>query len=117
MATRSSNHLWYSHFQPQTLRIAVILLYLNAGLAALAALFGASPLEGLLLIVDLLAGIGLANDKRWGLVLGVGAAVVPIALIVWHPGAADVLSLIVWIALLALLAHKESRGYVRTYFR
>ena len=118
MARTHRELIWYSHFQPQTLRAAVILLYVNAGLSILFAFYAGSPLPALLILVDLFAGIGIANDKRWGFVLGLIGAVAPIILLIVDGLAiGDFLNVLFWIALLALLLHTQSRQYVRTYFR
>jgi ABC-type amino acid transport system permease subunit len=94
---------WFNPSQPQTLQIAVWLLYFNA-------------VGGLLL--------GIANEQRWGYILGVVMAVLDVVLIVAAAGGVmDVfrgtvlISFLFAIALVALLLHPMSREYQRIWFR
>jgi hypothetical protein len=108
--------IWYSRLQPQTLQGAVALLYLNAVLSAIYALIDGAGISGILILIDVAAGLGIANDRRWGYVLGLLAAAVPIVLFFTHIGIGDILNLLFWIALMAMLLHTHSRAYIRTYF-
>lgn len=116
---------WTNPTQPQTLQIAVYLLYINA---VLSALLGAivSPLGLVLVIGQAGAGFGIANERRWGYWLGVAIAtlgLVPFVLAVVSDGIGTALSidflisLLMPAALFALLLHPTSREYQRVWFR
>jgi hypothetical protein len=113
---------WFNNTQPQTLQIAVILLYIDA---AFSLLFGgfASGI-GIVLIVTMAGGAyGIANEKRWGYALGLVGA----SLNLLYPfllGATlgqyltyDPLNLMFAVALVALLLHPMSRDYQRIWFK
>ena len=115
---------WTNPTQPQTLQIAVFLLYINA---VFGALFGQifSPLGLVLVIGQAAAGFGIANERRWGYLLGVGIAVLgllPYALFVGAEGIGSLLSigllinLLFPVALLLLLLHPQSREYQKIWF-
>ena len=114
---------WFNQSQPQTLQMGVMLLYINAGFLVL---WGAvlHPL-GLVLVAGLAAGgFGIANEKRWGYQVAVGAAIVNLALPVMLGGLDAVLdnfgvliSLMFDVALVALLLHPQSREYQKIWFR
>ena len=117
---------WTNPSQPQTLQIAVFLLYFDA---VFAVLYGAifSPL-GLLLTAGYVAGgFGIANERRWGYTVAV--IVAALALLPWvlelfqDPGgfmdalvSMAAINLMFSIALLALLLHPQSRDYQRIWF-
>ena len=110
--------------QPQTLQIAVFLLYVNAAFALFDMLrFGIFPLLSLAVVGgSVAAGYGIANEKRWGYVLGVAMAFLPFALRLLYAGVDGVLStsllnLMFEIALVALLLHPQSRDYQRIWFK
>jgi hypothetical protein len=131
---------WLNQSQPQTLVIAVILLYFTAASAVLffddgpmyaAALCGWVPSCGN--VVDLLrllvaggalaAGYGIANEQRWAYHLGVVVAAAPLAArLVFSvrlgvsPLEYRLVSLLFEVALLALLLHPQSRDYQRIWF-
>lgn len=116
---------WTNPSQPQTLQIAVILLYINA---VLGVVFGSflNPIGLVLLIGQVAAGFGIANEKRWAYWLGVAVAAVgllPFVLIVVADGVGALLDLRVLIslvfpaALFGLLVHPMSRDYQRIWFR
>jgi hypothetical protein len=114
--------------QPQTLYIATILLYFSAffgvlGGSWLFAVIGAPAL--LVYIGQAGAGYGIANEKRWGYLLGVvtaGLALLPFLYIVAVEGLgvlfqfAVLFSLVFPIALFLLLVHPLSREYQRIWF-
>src|SRR5690348_9177793 len=77
---------WINQGQPQTLQIAVFLLYIRSGFALI---FGLDPSTGVLagssqtlfdfLRVFVIAGgvagaYGIANEKKWGYYLGIAVA-------------------------------------------
>ncbi|MDP8992318.1 MAG: hypothetical protein M3N31_04590 [Actinomycetota bacterium] len=112
--------------QPQTLYIAVFLLYIDAAFSLLFVL-GRSGVFSLLSLAiagaGVAAGFGIANEKRWGYWLGVAVAVLPLALRLFFflsfgaPLTANLLSLMFEIALLALLLHPQSREYQSIWFK
>lgn len=111
---------WTNASQPQTLQIAVFLLYISA---AFDVLFGGflNPIV-LALAAANVAGYGIANERRWGYVLGVvvaGLAVLPylIWLLVGGLSTSLLLSALFPVALLALLLHPQSRDYQRIWFQ
>jgi len=117
---------WVNNTQPQTLQIAVFLLYLNAFFGLI---YGGLVIPlGLALIAGQVgAGYGIANDQKWGYKLGVAMAFVPLVLRVLVSGPSGLLgsgvnlaalmSLMFEIALIALLLHPQSRDYQRIWFR
>ncbi len=115
---------WTNPTQPQTMQIAVYLLYINAVFTAL--LGGIMSPIGLVLVVgQAAAGFGIANEKRWGYWLGVVIAtigLVPFVLAIASNGVDSVfdlgflLSLVMPLALFALLLHQQSREYQRIWF-
>ena len=114
---------WVDPSQPQTLQIAVFLLYAQA---AMLLLFGAflNPVGLALIAGGIGAGYGIANEKKWGYWLGLAAAAAPLTarLIVLvtlqiSPFESDVISLLFDIALFILLLHPQSRDYQRIWFK
>ena len=114
---------WTNPSQPQTLQIAVFLLYLDAAFGALNMLLIGLPLLAIAIGGGgVAAGYGIANEKRWGYVLGLVMAFLPFGLRVLFGGAdavfaTNVLSLMFEIALVALLIHPQSRDYQRVWFK
>jgi hypothetical protein len=110
--------------QPQTLQIAVFLLYFDAAFLLLAMLLNARlPLLFLLLAVgQAVAAFGIANERRWAYILGIVVAIFPFILRFWiygDPlrGGGGLISLLFEIALVALLVHPQSRDYQRIWFK
>jgi hypothetical protein len=110
---------WLDRTQPQTLYIAVILLYINAVFQLIFG--GLFSLLGLVLVAGQVgAGYGIANEKKWGYGLGLVMAFLPflLQLIVFHnPFAAGLITLMFEIALVCLLLHPQSREYQRIWFK
>ncbi len=107
-----------NQFQPQTLYIATVLLYINAVFDFLSF----SPFLMLTAVVMAAAGYGIANELRWGYTLALAVAVFRVALLVVIAGADVlgfplVLTLLFDGALVALLAHPQSREYQRIWFK
>jgi hypothetical protein len=116
---------WINQSQPQTLYMATILLYISA---VISLIFG-----GFLSVIGLLfiageagAGYGIANERRWGYILGVvvvGIQVGFIALGLVLSGLtalfniAFLIAAIFPVALLILLLHPMSRDYQRIWFK
>ena len=109
--------------QPQTLQIAVFLLYANAVILGFYGLLGRlPPFYWLIIVGDVFAGYGIANEKKWGYGLGVFMAILPfvpviLALINGDPIAFNIIGLMFDIALVALLLHPQSRDYQRIWFK
>ncbi len=112
---------WTNPTQPQTLQIAVILLYINAVFGALSF----TPIALALAAGQAGAAFGIANEKRWGYLLGLAVAVLgllPFALYILGSGVGSIfnlqllISLIFPVALFALLIHPQSRDYQRIWF-
>ncbi|HEX6476348.1 MAG TPA: hypothetical protein VF005_03675 [Acidimicrobiales bacterium] len=117
---------WLNPTQPQTLQIGVMLLYLNAALGLLSLIIGgAAGLFGIAIIAaEILGAYGIANERKWGYIVGLVAAVLPLALVILAvvAGVASVLGLgiigvLFQIALVALLLHPQSREYQRIWFK
>ena len=114
--------------QPQTLLIAVYLLYFNAGyLLFLLLVNGVFPWPYVALVVGgAAAGYGVANEHKWGYGLAIAIAIVPFvmrldavaeALGYRYPFGTDIISLMFQIALVVLLLHPQSRDYQRLWFK
>jgi hypothetical protein len=111
---------WVDPSQPQTLQFACWLLYANA---IMGLLFGAA-LGILGLAASVLAGYGIANEKRWGYILAVVITGLEVLLYVTLAGGIiDTISsrflvpMMFTVALLALLLHPQSRDYQRIWFK
>jgi uncharacterized membrane protein len=109
--------------QPQTLQIAVFLLYLNGVFELLALLVGGiAGLLGLIFVFGQpAAGYGIANERKWGYILGIVMAILPFV-VRWYIYANPVegvaiLNLLFEVALVALLVHPQSRDYQRIWFK
>lgn len=113
---------WVNQSQPQTLVIAVFLMYIDAVFLALqGGLF--SPLGLVFLAGYVAAGYGIANEKKWG--YGVGIAIAVFALLPYARallagssllGTGAEIGLLFAVAKLALLLHPQSRDYQRIWF-
>jgi hypothetical protein len=108
--------------QPQTLVIAVYLLYLNAAFLLFAMLVAGSfpPLAMAIVVGGGIAGYGIANEFKWAYALGIAMAVLPFVLRFWltsSPLSSDLITLMFQIALVALLLHPQSRDYQRIWFK
>ena len=113
-----SANRWLDRTQPQTLYMAVILLYINSVFLALSGL--GNLLAMAIAAGGVGAGFGIANEKKWGYALGVAMAVLPfvLRLVVLHtPFGTDLINLMFQIALVALLLHPQSREYQRIWFK
>lgn len=107
--------------QPQTLYLACLLLYINAAFDLVFGGFLVSPF--IVLPLGMAAGAyGIANDKKWGYMLGVAAAVVSIMLFVYVFRTAVfeiplIFTLLIDCVLVYLLVHPESRDYQRIWMK
>ena len=110
---------WTNPSQPQTLQIAVLLLYINAVFLALLGGALVSPIGLALVAGGVRAGFGIANEKRWGYGLGLVMSFLPFVFRVAFGGGllgTDVLALMFEVALVALLLHPQSRDYQLIWF-
>ena len=112
---------WVDPSQPQTLQFACWLLYANA---IVGLLFGGSALGILGLAASVLAGYGIANEKRWGYFLAVALTGLEVLLYVVIAGgiigaisSPILIPLAFTVALFALLLHPQSRDYQRIWFK
>jgi hypothetical protein len=113
---------WFDSTQPQTLQIAVILLYINAAFGIISAI-GAGGI-GLLILPIILEGFaarGIANERRLGyiggIILSAIFAVLSVALFVDIGGFSLLLNVVFSIALFVALVHPMSREYQRIWFK
>jgi hypothetical protein len=111
---------FFNPSQPQTLQTGVLLCYVSA---VFGVIFGLN-LIGLLIAIGLAAGgYGIANEKRWGYVLAVTAAVVQVLLYILFEGSSVItdfgvlISFVFDVALVLLLVHPMSRDYQRIWFK
>ena len=117
-----SEHRFFNPHQPQTLQTAVLLLYLTAALQLISAFGFIGPL-GLAFIAALAGGAyGIANERRWGYALAVGATGLAVLWLVAAAGFAVlqfpvVITFIFQVGLFGLLVHPQSRDYQRVWFR
>ena len=109
---------YVNQYQPQTLFMATILLYINAA-------FDVLSFNPLLLLsgVLLAAGAyGIANERKYGYTLAVVIAVLRVILFLAIAGGDAlgfpyIITLMFDVALVALLLHPESREYHRIWFK
>jgi len=112
---------WFNPNQPQTLQIAVILLYLESVLLLIGS--GGAPLFLFTVVAMGLGAFGIANEKKWGYALAVIGAVVKLGLPFYYGVTLssylqyDPIGFIFAVALVALLVHPMSRDYQRIWFR
>lgn len=127
---------WTNPHQPQTLQVAVFLLYASAVLEILfpGSIYwsfgnrvGLGDLFTLLSIVGMAAGAyGIANERKWGYTLAVtvtGIGVLELVLLLMDEGIERILSVgfillaVFPVARFALLVHPMSRDHQRIWFR
>jgi hypothetical protein len=109
---------YVNQYQPQTLFMATILLYINAA-------FDILSVSPLLVLSGVLLGVGaygIANERKFGYTLAVAVAVLRVLLFLTFAGsdAFDfpyILTLMFDVALVGLLVHPESREYHRIWFK
>ncbi len=107
---------WTNQSLPQTLQIGMFLLYIDA-VFGLLGLLGGIGLIGLALALGAAAaGLGIANEKKWGWVLGVAVSVVTVAFYLFFFSTAVLFSLMFAGAQLALLLHPQSREHQKVWF-
>jgi len=114
-----NEHKFLNQFQPQTLVIATLLLYIDA-------FFNLISFNALLVLIAVLGaagGYGIANEKRWGYLLAVSAAGLNLLLYIALFGSEIIsnvsllVSFVFDVALVLLLVHPMSRDYERIWFK
>ena len=110
---------WVNQSQPQTLVIAVFLLYITAGFSLFDMVrFGVfPPLLMLIVAGQVAAGYFIANERKWGYYLGIAMAILPFVFVILYGFHGRIISLMFDIALVALLLHPQSRDYQRIWFK
>jgi hypothetical protein len=103
---------WTNPTQPQTLQIAVFLLYFNAFFGVIYKIVF-DPIGFAYVAGSVAGGFGIANEKRWGYVVAIVSAV---AGLLFGFSGTGVIGLMFSIALVALLLHPQSRDYQRIWF-
>jgi hypothetical protein len=118
-----NNQRWLNRSQPPYLQNATILFYINAAFALIS--FGSDPFF-MLKLFGLGAGFGIANDKKWGYILGAVVAIIPLVVTLsWIVGGHFnsytffdlIISLMFQILLIVFLFHPISRNYQRIWFK
>lgn len=114
---------FFNASQPQTLQIAVILLYINSVFTLIAVLASLSPVFIVLCATMAGGAFGIANEKRWGYVVGlIGAILNVIWPMLYGFSITTIISdnplgFLIGGALIALLLHPMSRDYQRVWFK
>ncbi len=118
-----NQYKWLNQFQPQTLVIGTMFCYIDAVFGFLFGIVSTSFILAIVTIAGLaIGGFGIANEKKWGYFLGVGAASLQFVMLILVAGT-DVLSFPLILnlffdgALVALLLHPQSREYQRIWFK
>ncbi|MYG98174.1 MAG: hypothetical protein F4011_09850 [Acidimicrobiaceae bacterium] len=121
--------IWVNRNQPQTLYIAQLLLYFRGGfLLVFGLLLGAFlTVSSLVLAVGfVMAAYGIANERRWGYIVGVVVAALTLAGSLLevvqdfnnlNRTFGQLIGLLFDVALVALLLHPMSRNYQRYWPR
>ena len=112
---------WINQSQPQTLVIAVFLLYIDAVFLFIGGGF-LSPLGIAMIAGSVGAGWGISNEKKWGYVLGLVVSFIglaPYIALIASGGNpfTEPIGLMFAVAQVALLLHPMSRDYQRVWFR
>jgi len=110
---------WLDKTQPQTLMMATLLMYVNAGWSLLGWLASHYSFIFLLLLVigPVAAGWGVANEKKWGYWLGLALALLTVGFLIINFSFVSIINLLFYGALVALLLHPQSRAYRRIWFK
>jgi hypothetical protein len=116
---------WFNATQPQTLQMAVALLYLLGIWSLLQSLVlgGFSDIGLAFIVGDIAGAFGIANERKWGFIVGVIFAILSLALTVfvmfWYRliDLQLIINAMFEIALVVLLFHPQHRDYRRIWFR
>ncbi|HYA44383.1 MAG TPA: hypothetical protein VED59_02170 [Acidimicrobiales bacterium] len=116
-----ANTQWLDRSHPQTLYMATVLLYVNAVFWAIAILLGV-PWALIPAVAAMLAGLGLANEKRLGYWGALAIATIDLlyflyAILVGLASLGLVINLLFAVVLFALLVHPMTRNYERIWFK
>jgi cellulose synthase/poly-beta-1,6-N-acetylglucosamine synthase-like glycosyltransferase len=112
---------WFNASQPQTLQMAVILLYIDAVFLLIGGALG-FLIFFVIMVAMAAGGFGIANDKKWGYALGLAGAVLYLVWPLFYGAnlsyylGRNILNTIFGVALVALLLHPMSRDYQRIWF-
>jgi hypothetical protein len=118
----NNKYRWFNQSLPQTLQIAVMLLYIDAVFLLINfAVFGL----GLVLLAGMVAGgFGISNEKKWGYVVALIVSILQVVLLLAVVSLGTIfsdvgllLTFMFNIGLVALLLHPMSREYQRIWFR
>lgn len=112
-----SQYRWVNRSQPQTLMSSTIIMYINAVFGLIYGQVFNLPLGTLLVLGSVAAGLGIANEKKWGYWLGVVLTALTVGYLVRYFSFGAIISLMFYGALLALLLHPQSRSYRKVWFR
>jgi len=111
---------WSNQSLPQTLQIGMFLLYIQAVFGVLfGEIFALFPIGLALVVGAAAAGLGIANEKRWGWLLGIAVSAVDVGLklmLFSAGGFSGAIGLMFAIAQLVLLVHPHSRAYQKIWF-
>ncbi len=107
---------WTNQSLPQTLQIGMFLLYIDAVFGVLFGTVTFFPIGTALVVGAAAAGLGIANEKRWGWVLGVAVSAVTVLFYLYFFSTAVLFSLMFAVAQLALLVHPQSRDHQKVWF-
>lgn len=107
---------WTNSSLPQTLQIGMILLYIDAVFGVIFGRVFFFPIGTALVVGAAAAGLGIANEKRWGWVLGVAVSAVSLGFYLLAFEAALILTLVFAVAQLLLLVHPQSRQHQKIWF-
>ncbi|MCU1375566.1 MAG: hypothetical protein JWO68_2852 [Actinomycetia bacterium] len=94
------------------MQIAVFLFYINAFFAVVYRI-AFTPIGFAYFAGCIAAGFGIANERRWGYI--VGLVVAAVGLLLGFSGS-GLIGILFGIALVALLLHPQSRDYQRIWF-
>lgn len=116
---------WFDQTQPQTMQVAVMLLYLTAVFNVIVAfIFGGGGLFLLLVSAANVGGaLGMANEQKTGYIVSLASALAPFAFIIYlsahyhHLVIPGILTLIFEVALVALLLHPQTTEYRKIWFK
>jgi hypothetical protein len=111
---------WFNQSLPQTLQIAIMLLYIRGFFLGLRLLLGGVSFSLIYLAFvavaagHFYAGTGIASEQRTAYMVGFGVAIVGVLIDLLR---GDIFGLLFAIALVALLVHPQSQEHQRIWFR
>ncbi|MGI8939260.1 MAG: hypothetical protein ACR2JF_13815 [Iamia sp.] len=104
---------WTNQSLPQTLQIGMILLYIDAVFGVVFGEVLFFPIGTALVVGAAAGGLGIANEKRWGWVVGVAVSAVAV---LFNLMFFTIFGLMFAVAQLALLVHPQSREHQKVWF-